>query len=125
MFCQKCGNQLDDDEKFCHVCGTPSQPVQAPAPQQTQQAATLQTETAAATTNYASTSFKCALWGAALFLCGVGLLAEPFALLFGVLALKNGEPEKTKAWIGAIIGAAGTILLMFVIYAFICGFRNG
>lgn len=43
MFCVKCGQQLDDNQKFCHKCGTPmgtiaqgqNQPVgYAPAPQQ-------------------------------------------------------------------------------------------
>ena len=62
----------------------------------------------------------CAL-GTALTLlcCGIGLLAQPLALLFGVLALKNEEPEKTKAWIGAIIGAIGTVIAVFFVYALI------
>lgn len=28
MYCQKCGNQLQDTEKFCAQCGTPVQPAQ-------------------------------------------------------------------------------------------------
>ena len=38
MFCEKCGNQITDGEKFCQQCGAPV-PGQAPAPQQVQQAA--------------------------------------------------------------------------------------
>ena len=38
MFCEKCGNQIADGEKFCQQCGAPV-PGQAPAPEQVQQAA--------------------------------------------------------------------------------------
>ena len=38
MFCEKCGNQITDGEKFCQKCGAPV-PGQAPAPEQVQQAA--------------------------------------------------------------------------------------
>ncbi|MBQ1239483.1 MAG: zinc-ribbon domain-containing protein, partial [Ruminococcus sp.] len=33
MFCEKCGNQLNDNDKFCQKCGAPVNPLNA-APQQ-------------------------------------------------------------------------------------------
>ncbi len=33
MFCQNCGNKLDDDSKFCAKCGAKVDEVPAPAPQ--------------------------------------------------------------------------------------------
>lgn len=121
MYCQKCGNQIEDNAKFCDACGLPTKTVQTTVQPQLQQTSSQNISTPpTASTNYANTSFKCALWGAALSLCcGIGLLAQPFALLFGVLALKNEEPEKTKAWIGAIIGAIGTVIAVFFAYALI------
>ena len=119
MFCQKCGNQVEDNAKFCDVCGQPMNTIQTTVQPQMQQPG-LQDASPSTSTNYADTSLKCALWGAALSLCcGIGLLAQPFALLFGVLALKNEETEKTKAWIGAIIGAIGTVIAVIFVYALI------
>ena len=120
MYCQKCGNQVEDNAKFCDVCGQPMNTIQTTVQPQMQQPG-LQDASPHTSTNYADTSLKCALWGTALTLlcCGIGLLAQPLALLFGVLALKNEEPEKTKAWIGAIIGAIGTVIAVFFVYALI------
>lgn len=39
MFCEKCGNPMNDNDKFCQKCGAPVHPVQAqPAPEQGQPA---------------------------------------------------------------------------------------
>lgn len=118
MYCQKCGNQVEDNAKFCDACGQPMNTIQTTVQPQMQQTNSQNMPTAAST-NYANTSLKCALWGAALSLCCIGLFAQPFALLFGILALKNEEPEKTKAWIGTIIGAIGTVITVFIVYALI------
>lgn len=33
MFCEKCGNPVNDNDKFCQKCGAPVKPLNA-APQQ-------------------------------------------------------------------------------------------
>lgn len=39
MYCVKCGQQVPDDDRFCTRCGAPMEPVPAPTPQPTAQAA--------------------------------------------------------------------------------------
>ena len=126
MFCTKCGKQIDDNAKFCVNCGNAVEIQNNQLNQQNFQPQTNnntlnfsgQTDSAAKT-NYADTSFKCAIWGLILFICGIGLLTQPFAFLFGILAIKNKEAETAKAWIGTVIGAIGTFLAAVIVYKLI------
>lgn len=138
MFCPKCGNQMQDGANFCTSCGLQNPYAQVMNPQPSMQPNIQQQPTMqqpqqqyqqlppeymyganVQPTHYADTSFKCAIWGLILFLCGVGFLAQPFALIFGILALRNHEPESAKAWIGTIIGIIGTAILALIILAMI------
>lgn len=37
MFCPKCGNKLEDNAKFCHICGHPIETEESSQPQQSEQ----------------------------------------------------------------------------------------
>lgn len=119
MYCQRCGQELRDDARFCIGCGAQTA-VSGDyyAVPDIQTGETENRQTASAGTAYASTSFKFSMFGLiCICCCGLELLAGIPAVLFGIAALRNHEPEKLKAYIGLILGILEVLFFVFLMIA--------
>lgn len=127
MFCKNCGSEIKNDAKFCSECGTYiniEQDVNTDSANKIISNNNIdnakESINSNGKTNYANTSSMCALIGLPLIcFCGTGLLLGPFAVIFGILAIKNEENDIAKAWIGLIIGLLEVIGLFIFILAMI------
>ena len=107
MFCTKCGRKMPENAAFCPACGTSSsgQAVVAAAPSDEE---SLKYILPIGRSGYAIAAGYLALFS-------VLLVFAPFALLFGILALRDIRlhPEKKgkgRAWFGIVMGALFTLL---------------
>ena len=105
MFCTKCGKELSDDAAFCPSCGTSTsdKPIAVPSEEET-----LKYILPIGRSGYAIAAGYLALFS-------VLFVFAPFALLFGILALRDIRlhPEKKgkgRAWFGIVMGALFTLL---------------
>ncbi|MBQ7004635.1 MAG: zinc ribbon domain-containing protein [Oscillospiraceae bacterium] len=119
MYCQKCGQELRDDARFCIRCGAQTAVFgDYCAASDVQLGETEDRQTASAGTAYASTSFKFSMFGLiCICCCGLELLAGIPAVLFGIAALRNHEPERLKAYIGLILGILEILFFVFLMIA--------
>lgn len=118
MFCKNCGNEIKEGMKFCDKCGSCVSNEQNTATGSTN-VTSPESMDSGKKTSYAGTSFWCSVAGIPLFCCGIGLAFGIPAAIFGVLAIKNKEPDKVKAWIGLILGVIELIGLFGFIHAMI------
>lgn len=114
MFCPNCGNQVNEQSKFCPVCGTAFQnpyivqQPDMPSPNMSVQPEPKQNR------GYASMSFVFAIIG--IFLCCIApLFGLPAAILGGISIYKK-EPESGKAYVGLILGALEVILYLVLYF---------
>jgi len=110
MFCRNCGKQIDDKAVICVGCGVP---VKAEA-SATGSGAAVRMLLPIGRSGYAIAAGYLALFS-------VLIVPAPFALLFGILALReiNQNPEKHgkgRAFFGIIAGILGTIVLLVIIF---------
>jgi hypothetical protein len=110
MFCSTCGNELTGP--FCARCG-------AAAPAHGAQARSLGDDPAMRFLLPVGRS-GWAIAAGYLGLFGILLLPAPFALLVGLVALRDlrRHPEKRgrgRAWFGTGVGVLGTLLLAYVV----------
>ncbi len=110
MFCTKCGKELSDDAAFCPACGTSTsdKPIAVPSEEET-----LKYILPIGRSGYAIAAGYLALFS-------VLFVFAPFALLFGILALRDIRlhPEKKgkgRAWFGIVMGALFTLLGLLVL----------
>jgi len=119
MICDSCGKELVDVAVVCMNCGAPTKNYKAPLP--SPQALELD-----------SSAKYClplgvSIWALAagyLALFSVLLLPAPFALLSGVMALRDirRNPSKrglVRAWLGVAMGALFSLLLLLLAFAFV------
>ena len=112
MFCRVCGSKISDDAKFCPECGAvveqikPTQETVFSSNSDTTQT----TSVPNGETRYASTALKAAVFGLVFWCCcGFQLIAGIPAIWFGVLAIRNNEPEVEKAYLGMGLGVLDII----------------
>ena len=110
MFCTKCGKELPDGTAFCPACGTSTadKPIAVPSEEES-----LKYILPIGRSGYAIAAGYLALFS-------VLLVFAPFALLFGILALRDIRlhPEKKgkgRAWFGIVMGGIFTLLGLLVL----------
>lgn len=104
MFCSKCGNQLNRDDKFCSKCGQSS--IEAPPNNQQN----IDNSNASNTTNsMALASIICAIIGLFIFGIPLGIIS----LILGIMAHKQAvisrSSTKMATW-AIILGVIDIIL---------------
>ncbi|MDD5129717.1 MAG: DUF4190 domain-containing protein [Candidatus Omnitrophica bacterium] len=107
MFCRKCGGEIKDDAVVCMKCGVPTG---AKINKDPGQDALVRALLPVGRSGYAITAGYLAFFS-------ILFIPAPFALLFGILAIRDikRNPEKHgmgRAMFGVIMGTIFTILLI-------------
>lgn len=105
MVCKQCGKEIDDQAVVCVHCGAAT-----PSLKKTD-------SFCASLAPVGRSGFAIAAGYLALF--SVTIIAAPFALLFGILALRDIKKNvwkrgKGRAWFGIIMGAIFSVIGIFL-----------
>lgn len=134
MYCSNCGFQVEDDAQFCSECGAKLKSTTYPKPtinnhyldditskeeQKKEKTVYIMKDSDDKTkTSYADTSFKCAMFALLCWCCcGFQLAGGGLAAVFGILAIRNKEPDSVKAYIGLVLGIAEFLFFIIIIIA--------
>ncbi len=124
MFCRNCGTQLDDDAVFCSKCGSKTAAgTPPPLPAGAAVAAgNVADEDAAMKWLIPMGRSPWAIAAGYLALFSVLCLPAPFAVLFGILGLRDIKKNpklcgKGRAWFGIVVGGFFTVVSLFAIIA--------
>jgi len=130
MYCQRCGQKVEDEARFCTNCGEHVNLAYGDnATRKTLSAESSETylekkyvapdnQFQIKGTAYAGTSFKFSMFGLLfVFCCGLELLAGIPAIVFGIAAIRNHEPEKLKSYTGLVLGILEVLCFIFLMIA--------
>jgi len=120
IFCKKCGAELEQDAKFCNVCGETVEAAQSTpqpenvqanaAPQYDYQYTLAQAPAAEKGKSWQGiTSLICGIVG---FICCISFIPSILALVFGFMGLKS---KKTLSIIGIVLGCLGLLIGICVV----------
>src|SRR5690349_10860907 len=116
MYCRECGNQLPQSAQICMKCGVPAAVAGATRPVgDIAQDATMRMLLPVGRSGYA-------IAAGYLGLFSLLILPAPFALLFGILAIRHIRRDGTKhgmgrAIFGVVMGTLGTAVLGLFLFA--------
>jgi hypothetical protein len=119
VFCQKCGAQNDDSASYCTGCGTQIGVLPGPPPRPFEEDPAMRLLLPVGRSGWA-------IAAGYLGLFSVLLVFAPFALLCGILAIRDikRNPKKCgmgRAIFGIVMGALGTVGLVFLCAAITSG----
>lgn len=118
MFCPNCGNKIEDNAKFCNLCGNSvSGTSHTNLLGNSADNDSVSNQNQINKTKYAETSFWCSILAVPLCCCGIGLFLGIPSVIFGALAIKNKEADSAKAWIGMILGVFEIFFAVILIFA--------
>ena len=126
MICQYCNSQIPDGLKVCFQCGKalaepPVQIIYDPPPVFAADQ-TAHGEPPHKEKNYSKKSMVLGIISLITFVIGIGIIPGVIGLVFGIIALKENHPYRSKAIVGVVTSGATVFFIVSIfIYVIVTG----
>ncbi len=115
-FCKTCGNDLNETDEFCDICGTRVKEIRVGASEKVIIPETKEEKTSEPSNNMALIGFILSIVNA-LACCG---FISPISLVFSIIGLKKSKDyEKNSYRSLAIVGIVVSIIMLIVAISFV------